>query len=75
MIAYKCDNRSWAIQGEAVLIVDDINDNSPTVDFLVDIESEDLLEDIDLTVVSIMEETYLTLPISRLIVNDIDLVI
>lgn len=62
MIAYKCDNRSWAIQGEAVLVVDDVNDNSPTVDMSP-------------TTIRIMEETYLTLPISKLIVDDIDLVI
>lgn len=44
-----------------MIIVDDVNDNEPIVTA-------------DSTLVRILENTYLTLPIDRLMVNDIDLV-
>lgn len=44
-----------------MIIVDDVNDNAPVVTA-------------DTTDIRILENTYLTLPIDRLTVNDIDLV-
>lgn len=61
VIAYKAGNESWAITGEAVLIVDDVNDNYPEIEI---VPNE----------IEILENTYLTLPLDRFIVNDIDLV-
>lgn len=61
VIAYKAGNESWAITGEAVLIVDDVNDNYPEIE-IVPNELE------------ILENTYLSLELEKFIVNDIDLV-
>ncbi|GAB0091829.1 fat-like cadherin-related tumor suppressor homolog [Sergentomyia squamirostris] len=60
IVALKAMNESWTIEAQAVLIVDDVNDNYP---------------EIDLTPfnVQIPESTYMQLPFTRFIINDIDL--
>ncbi|XP_037029736.1 cadherin-23-like [Bradysia coprophila] len=60
VIAYKWNNESWAITGEAVLIVDDVNDNYPEIEIVPDLIEFD-------------ENRYLTLALERFIINDIDL--
>lgn len=61
IIAYKYNNETWDITGNAVLIVDDLNDNYPIVTASPQI-------------IRIKEATYLTLPMDMLNINDIDLV-
>lgn len=61
VIAYKEGNETWAITGEAVLIVDDINDNFPEIEILPN-------------EIYILESKYLTLELDQFIINDIDLV-
>ncbi|KAJ6639917.1 Cadherin-23 [Pseudolycoriella hygida] len=60
VIAHKEDNETWAIRGDAVVIVDDVNDNYPKIEI---VPNE----------IEILENTYLTLELSEFIVNDIDL--
>lgn len=61
MIAYKWYNESWAITGDAVLIVDDVNDNYPEIEIIPNVIEFD-------------ENKYLTLQLENFTVNDIDLV-
>lgn len=61
MIAYKEGNETWAIIDEAVVIVDDVNDNYPEIEI---VPNE----------IEIDENKYLTLELEKFIINDIDLV-
>lgn len=58
--AYKFDNETWGIQSTAVVIVEDINDHLPEIE-------------ISPNFVAFREETYLTVPLTRFSVNDLDL--
>ncbi|XP_037943087.1 protocadherin Fat 3-like [Teleopsis dalmanni] len=58
--AYKCDNSSWFIKNTTILIVQDINDHIPEI----------IMEP---NLVQILEQKYLTLPMDKFIIEDIDL--
>ncbi|XP_055680929.1 protein dachsous-like [Lutzomyia longipalpis] len=60
IIAAKDYNLTWAIDGPAVLIVDDVNDNYPEIY-------------LSPTTVSIPESTYMQLPFTQFVIDDIDL--
>ncbi|XP_059617696.1 cadherin-23-like [Phlebotomus argentipes] len=60
IIAYKANDENWLIDGQAVLIVNDLNDNYPEI-FLTP------------ETVEIPESTYTQLPFTTFLINDIDL--
>uniref|UniRef100_A0A1B0B2E9 Cadherin domain-containing protein n=1 Tax=Glossina palpalis gambiensis TaxID=67801 RepID=A0A1B0B2E9_9MUSC len=58
--AYKCDNSSWLIKDETILIVQDINDHKPEIA-------------LSPKLVKIPESKYLTVPLNEFSVQDLDL--
>uniref|UniRef100_A0A1B0ACX3 Cadherin domain-containing protein n=1 Tax=Glossina pallidipes TaxID=7398 RepID=A0A1B0ACX3_GLOPL len=58
--AYKCDNSSWLIKDETILIVQDINDHKPEIA-------------LNPKLVKIPESKYMTVPLNEFSVEDLDL--
>lgn len=61
IVAFKEGNKTWSSPNDALIVVDDVNDNYPEI----------TLEPIE---VEILENTYLTLEFDKFEINDIDLV-
>ncbi|XP_065371260.1 cadherin-23-like [Calliphora vicina] len=58
--AYKCDDPLWFIKNSTILIVQDINDHTPEIT-------------LEPKVVQILESKYLTLPLEKFFIEDLDL--
>ncbi|KAM7362387.1 cadherin-AgCad1-like [Cochliomyia hominivorax] len=58
--AYKCDDPSWFIKNSTILIVQDVNDHRPEITF-------------EPKVIKILESKYLTLPLEKFFIEDLDL--